>query len=232
MPLEYVFSIFSDTIVLFCAYLIIIIVHIKIQLSINRKHLKGEYSMKKKLGPVNCLYPMPVTLVGATVNGKPNFLAIAHVGIMNHAQPAYISVSLNKMHYTNAGIKENGTFSVNIPSEDMVVETDFCGIASGKTTDKSSLFELFAGELKTAPMITKCPLNIECRLHDIIDFPTHEVFIGEIVASYGDDDILSNDAVDMLKVKPMLFDMGRKNYWKLGEPFAQCWHAGKQLMHK
>ena len=185
--------------------------------------------MKRNLGAVNCLYPMPITLVGATVNGKPNFLTVAHVGIMNHAQPAYISVGLGKMHYTNAGIKENRTFSVNIPSEDMVVETDFCGIVSGKKADKSTLFELFTGELKTAPMITKCPVNIECRLYDIIDFPTHDVFIGEIVTSYCNEDVLSDGTVDLIKVKPMLFDMGRKSYWKLGEPLAQCWNVGKHL---
>ena len=73
---------------------------------------------------------MPITLVGATVNGKPNYLTVAHVGIMNHAQPTYITVGLGKMHYTNAGIKENKTFSVNIPSEDMVVKTDYCGIVT------------------------------------------------------------------------------------------------------
>jgi len=78
--------------------------------------------MKISLGAKNCLYPLPTTIVGATVNGKPNFLAIAHVGIMAGID---VSISMNKRHYTNAGIKENGTFSVNIPSWDMVEETDY-----------------------------------------------------------------------------------------------------------
>jgi flavin reductase (DIM6/NTAB) family NADH-FMN oxidoreductase RutF len=188
--------------------------------------------MKKNLGAVNSLYPMPVTLVGATVNGKPNYLTVAHVGIMNHAQPAYITVGLGKMHYTNAGIKENKTFSVNIPSEDMVVETDYCGIVTGKNTDKATLFEAFYGELKTAPMITECPVNLECKLYDIIDFPTHDVFIGEIMGTYCDENVLTDNAVDLLKVRPMLFDMGRRHYWRLGEPFAECWNIGKQLRPK
>lgn len=90
----------------------------------------------EKLGPVNALYPMPTTLVGVMVNGKPNFIAIAHVGIMNHGTPQYISLEMNKAHYTNTGIRENETFSVCLPSEDLIAETDFCGLVCGKKTDK------------------------------------------------------------------------------------------------
>ena len=85
---------------------------------------------------------MPTTLVGANVNGKPNFITIAHVGIMDLGS---ISVGMAKVHYTNVGIKENGTFSVNIPSIELVKETDYCGIISGKNADKAGLFEIFFG---------------------------------------------------------------------------------------
>ena len=80
--------------------------------------------MKMKLGPKNCLYPMPTTLVGALVKGKPNYITIAHVGIMDSTS---VSLGMNKNHYTNQGIRENKTFSVNIPSAKLVKETDFCG---------------------------------------------------------------------------------------------------------
>jgi len=113
--------------------------------------MQQEVIMKKQLDGINCLYPMPTVLVGTVVDGTPNFLAIAHVGIMNFATPHYISISSAKFHYSNRGIVENGTFSVNIPSEDMVAATDYCGIKSGKKVDKSKIFELFYGELKTAP---------------------------------------------------------------------------------
>ena len=93
--------------------------------------------MKKNLGAKNCLYPLPVTLVGANVNGKPNYITIAHVGI---ADPGSVSMGIAKFHYTNAGIKENGTFSINIPSIDMVKVTDHCGLVSGRDSDKSGLF--------------------------------------------------------------------------------------------
>ena len=185
--------------------------------------------MKTKLGPLNCLYPMPVTLVGANLGDRPNYLPVAHVGIMNFGTPQYISVGLARSHRTNQGIREQGTFSVNIPSEDKVVETDYAGMVSAARADKSSLFISFYGELGTAPMIEECPVNMECRLHQTIEFPTHEVFIGEIVASYCDDTVAIDGTVDLAKVRPMLFDMYSKRYWKLGEPFAPCWQVGKQF---
>lgn len=78
---------------------------------------------KIAIGAKTFLYPMPTTLVGAKVGGKPNYLAVAYCGIVQH-NPALIAVSSGKTHYTNAGIKENGTFSVNIPSEEMITIAD------------------------------------------------------------------------------------------------------------
>jgi flavin reductase (DIM6/NTAB) family NADH-FMN oxidoreductase RutF len=143
--------------------------------------------MKTKLGCKNCLYPLPTTLVGANVNGKPNFITIAHIGIIN---PEAVSLGINKIHYTNNGIRENGTFSVNIPSAELVKETDYCGLVSGKTTDKSSIFKIFYGKLETAPMIEECPVNMECRLIKTVDFPNHDLFIGEIEDTYCDDIVM------------------------------------------
>ena len=106
--------------------------------------------MKKKIGNQNVLYPTPVTVVGALVNGKINFLNIAHVGILNAKAPHLISLGMGKMHHTNAGIRENKTFSVNILSQEQMVEADYVGLVSGTRTDKSGVFETFFGELKTA----------------------------------------------------------------------------------
>ena len=182
--------------------------------------------MKAKLGAKNCLYPMPTTLVGANVNGKPNYITIAHVGIMD---PGSISLGMNKAHYTNGGIKENGTFSVNIPSVGMVKETDYCGLVSGKRVDKAELFEDFYGKLGTAPMIRECPINMECRLIQTVDFPRHDIFVGEIVETYCDEQCLTDGVVDLSKVRPILFAMNDRGYWKLGERFAQAWSVGKEL---
>jgi flavin reductase (DIM6/NTAB) family NADH-FMN oxidoreductase RutF len=181
------------------------------------------------IGPVNALYPMPTTLVGATVNRKPNFLAVAHVGILNHGTPQYLSVGLAKAHYTNAGIRENRSFSICLPSEDLMVETDYCGIMTGKKTDKAALFDLFYGELETAPMIRQCPVNMELRLHEVLDYTTHDIFVGELVQTYAAAEVLNDGKVDIAKLRPLLFDMASVKYWRLGPAVGECWHVGKRL---
>ena len=177
--------------------------------------------MKRKLGPINVSYPMPTVLVGATVNGKPNFITIAHTGILNNRIPRYVSIGMGKPHYTNQGIRENKTFSLNIPSENLVVETDYVGIYSGDKHDKSALFKVFYGQLETAPMIAECSVNAECKLHDVYDTPTHDVFIGEIVETYADDSVLADGSIDIAKLRPLLFDMASKKYWGLGRRDSQ-----------
>ena len=185
--------------------------------------------MKKKLGSENVLYPTPTVLVGTLVDKKPNFITIAHIGIMTLS---HISLGINKVHYTNQGIKEAGTFSVNIPSERLVVETDYAGLVTGKKVDKSQLFELFYGELKTAPMIKECSINMECRLERVVDFPSHDVFVGEVVETYADETVLTEGKVDVSKVKPLLFDMPLKKYWSIGSAVADCWSVGKKLKRR
>jgi flavin reductase (DIM6/NTAB) family NADH-FMN oxidoreductase RutF len=182
--------------------------------------------MKTDMGAKNCLYPLPTTLVGALVNGKPNYTTIAHVGIMESGS---VSLGMNKVHYTNAGIKANGTFSVNIPSVKMVKKTDYCGLVSGKTVDKSALSKTFYGKLKSAPMVEECLINMECELIRTIDFPSHDVFVGKIAATYCDEAVLTGGVVDFDKVQPILFVMNDRSYWKLGGKFAKAWDVGKGL---
>lgn len=158
--------------------------------------------------------------------GGPNFVTIAHVGIMDLGS---VSPGMAKAHYTNAGIKENGTFSINLPSADMVKETDYCGLVSGKHVDKAQLFHVFYGNLKTAPMIAECPISTECRHIKVVDFPKHDVFIGEIVTTYAEDAVLTDGVVDYGKVRPLLFTMTDQSYWELGKRFAKTWSIGKEF---
>jgi flavin reductase (DIM6/NTAB) family NADH-FMN oxidoreductase RutF len=186
--------------------------------------------MKRNLGPVNALYPSLTTIVGTVVDGRPNFLAIAHVGIMNHGQPQYLSFGINKKHHTNQGILAHQEFSVCLPGEDLVVETDYVGLVSGRNTDKSRVFDLFYGELKHAPLIQGCPVCMECRLARVVDFETHDVFIGEIVATHAEEGVLHPDGkIDIARVRPLLFDMASVKYWSLGAEVAPCWNVGKKL---
>lgn len=189
--------------------------------------------MKRNLGPVNALYPSLTTIVGTVVDGRPNFLAVAHVGNMNHGQPQYLSFGINKKHHSGKGILEHREFSVCIPGEDLVVETDYVGLVSGRNTDKSQVFELFTGELAHAPLIKGCPVCMECRLERVVDFETHAVFIGEIVATHADEAVLRQDGViDIARVRPLLFDMASLKYWSLGAEVAPCWSAGKALKRR
>lgn len=185
--------------------------------------------MKQTIGAKTCLYPMPVVLVGANVEEKPNFVTVAYCGIAQH-QPPMVMITLNKRHYTNAGISANGSFSVNIPSANMVEVTDYCGLVSGKQQDKSRLFTTFYGALGTAPMIRECPLSMECKLHQQLDVGgTNDIFLGEIVEVYADDRILTSGLPDIRKIDPIIFSMHDNNYWKIGMHLARAWSIGKEF---
>jgi flavin reductase (DIM6/NTAB) family NADH-FMN oxidoreductase RutF len=183
--------------------------------------------VKIDIGSKNCLYPLPTTLVGANIQGKPNYITIAHVGIMDLGS---VSLGISKTHYTNSGIKENKTFSVNIPSVEMIEKTDYCGLVSGRNVNKASMFETFYGKLKTAPMIKECPINMECKLLKTVDFSNHDIFIGKIVKTYCDDAILEEGVVNFEKVKPILFVMNDQSYWTLGKRLAKAWNIGKKVL--
>jgi flavin reductase (DIM6/NTAB) family NADH-FMN oxidoreductase RutF len=172
---------------------------------------------------------MPVCIVGAMAQGKPTFTVMAHVGILNSSSPHLLSLGMNKSHFTNAAIKEQKAFSVNMPSQEQVIHADYVGLVSGKKVDKSKVFPVEFGELKNAPVIKTCPLSMECRLYGTLETPTHDVFIGEVVATYASPDVLTEGSVDIAKVHPLLFDMNSKKYWSLGSPVADCWDVGREL---
>ena len=172
------------------------------------------------------IYPMPVTLLGTVVEGKPNFMALGWVSRVN-ANPPMIGCGVGKHHHTVKGILENSTFSVNIPTAAMVKDVDYCGIVSGKDTDKASRFHVFSGSLGNAPMIEECSLCMECRLTNVIENPTNTFYIGEIVASYTEEKYLSGGKPDIVKMNPLLLTMPDNRYWTVGEYKGDAWSIGK-----
>ena len=154
------------------------------------------------------LYPKPALLIGANIEGKPNFMTAAWAGIVNQ-KPPMLSVAIRRERYTYLGLEENKTFSVNIPSEDLVAETDYCGLVSGAKNDKSTVcgFTVFYGELKTAPLIEKCPVNLECSLVQKVNFKTHVLCIGQIEEVHVNDECLTNGKPDVEKVRPLVFSV-------------------------
>ena len=181
---------------------------------------------KKSLGAVNGMYPALTVLVGAEVDGKPNWITVANVGILTYKKPYYISIGLGKKQYTNMGIRENKSFSINIPSREMLIVTDYVGIVSGRQTDKSMLFESFYGELQNAPMIKECPVTMELKLHDVLELPEQDIFIGEVVQTFADACVLEGGKIHYGKVDPMLFDFQRIRYWSIGNEIGMPWNAG------
>lgn len=139
--------------------------------------------MKVKLGGVPLICPVPVVLAGAEVNGRANFTTLGDCGIMG-LNPPLVYVSLHEKHHSTAGIQEKLTFSVNVPSESMIAVTDHCGIVSGRDVDKSALFSVFYGELGTAPMISECPVCLECRVVKSFGIQHRRIFVGEVVQTY------------------------------------------------
>lgn len=184
------------------------------------------------LGGKNALYPSLTTIVGAEVDGKPNWITVAHVGIMNHAYgevPQYLSIGLHSSHYTNRGIHEHKEFSINIPSQSMLEITDLAGLVSGEKVDKSNLFPIERGSLIHAPLIANCPVSMELKLFQIVKLGQHEVFIGELVNTYVKEVCLTNGTPDLAQINPLLFDFMMIDYWSIGERTGKPWREGMLL---
>lgn len=174
-----------------------------------------------------CL-PWTQTILGTHLHGKVNFMALDWLTRVN-VKPAMLGICVNKNHGSHEAILATGEFSVNIPSAEMLEITDYTGLVSGKRVDKSSLFDVFYGELKAAPMIVDCPLTIECSVVQPVDLPTHTFFIGEIVNIYVEDGCLTEGNPDIKKINPFLLSMPDNNYWSIGENIGKAWNAGKNL---
>ena len=161
-------------------------------------------------------YPMPAFVIGANVDGKPNFMTAAWSGIAG-STPPMITVALQHHRLTLKGMKQNMTFTVNVPSIDLVKETDYCGIVSGTKTDKVAdcHFKIFYGKLETAPMIEQFPVNLECKVQHILNLGSHELVVGRIDEAYVSDDCLTEGRPDVKKIKPIIF-AGRR-YMTFGE---------------
>lgn len=186
---------------------------------------------KVKLGPKTLVYPMPSFLVGADVAGKPNFMAVAWGGIVGE-KPPMICVAIRPYRHTMKGINETGVFSVNIPNEDQVVEADFCGIESGAKYDKTAIcgFKVFYGDLKHAPMIEQCPVNLECKLEHSINVGSHLLLVGSISETFVSGDCLTEGKPDVAKIRPFVYSVGlRGEYIGLGKTLAPAFNAGRQL---
>jgi flavin reductase (DIM6/NTAB) family NADH-FMN oxidoreductase RutF len=182
---------------------------------------------KISISPNAFLYPMPMALVGALVDGKPNFLAVGWIARVNF-QPPMIAISLGP-HYTNTGIEEQKIFTVNIPDVSLLDKTDYCGLVSGKKTDKSQIFDVFYGQSAAAPLIRECPLSMVCRLVEQVKLPSNTLYIGEIFEAFSEERYLTDGKPDIAKMKPFSLTMPDNGYWAVGDRLGSAWSIGKKL---
>jgi flavin reductase (DIM6/NTAB) family NADH-FMN oxidoreductase RutF len=185
---------------------------------------------KVKMPPQRWMYPRPTLLVGANIDGKPNFMAVGGGGVAD-AEPPMIAVPIRHQQYTLKGILQNLTFSINTPSVDQVREADYCGIISGRKTDKvqDCHFKIFYGDLQTAPLIEQCPLNLECKVLHVLNLGTHAFVIGEVKGTYINEDCLVNGKPDIKKIRPIIFNLETQDYSAIGEVIAKAWSVGREI---
>ncbi len=182
---------------------------------------------KVRLGPRTLLYPLPAVLVGVKVDEKPNYMTASWCGIAASKPPA-LSVALQPVRYTLKGIKEQGTFSINVASADMAEEVDYCGVYSGHIRDKSQIFQTFYGVTETAPLIGECPVNLECIVLHSLDLGSHTLIIGQIVETHIHESFLTHGKADPEKIDPLVFIPGTRRYHRLGEVIARAFHVGRE----
>ena len=168
--------------------------------------------------------PFPAMIVGAMKDGKPTYTTVGAGGCA--CLEPVLCVSLKDTHYITDGISESGYFSVNIPSSVLVREMDYCGMISGKDTDKSSLFKAFFDVGGNAPMVAECPLTFLCRVCDTKQIRGFTMFFGEITAVYIDENCMTGGKPDPIKIDPVIM-MGM-SYCDLGGTIGYPFTEGKK----
>lgn len=174
--------------------------------------------MKIEREPSALLYPSPVALVTCVdQEGRPNIIPLAWVGIAC-SDPPIIGIAIRPHRYSYGLIEESKEFVINIPTVDLLYETDYCGEVSGRDNDKFAETKLTAEPAKRVrpPLIKECPVNLECILQGIVKLGVHDLFLGQVVAVHVDQGVLDDEGrLDYSKARPFVFNHGE--YWSMGE---------------
>lgn len=185
--------------------------------------------MKRQIEKGTCLFPTPAAMVScAGLDTAPNIITIAWVGVVC-SEPPIVSVSIRPSRHSHGLIKESGEFVVNIPREEQLRKLDFCGVTSGRNTDKFAELGLtpVPGSEVKAPLIKECPVNLECRVIDVKRLGTHDLFLGEIVAVHMDEEVLNDKGtVDIAKLRPIAYCPQAAQYWSLREAIGTYGFTG------
>ena len=138
--------------------------------------------------PGNMLYPLPVVMVSvADPKGKSNIITIAWAGTVC-SDPPMVSISVRPERYSHAILRETGEFVINLTTRELAYATDYCGVTSGRDVDKFAKLGLspLPAKVVHAPMIGESPVNLECRVSQVIPLGSHDMFLAEVVAVHAD----------------------------------------------
>ena len=178
-------------------------------------------SPKKEMKASATIYPTPVALVTCVDEmGKPNIITLAAVVILC-GNPPQVGISIRPARYSNKLIRNVREFVVNLPTTAIANEVNYCGVVSGRSKDKfaeTKLTPMTATKVKP-PLIKECPVNLECKVKDILSLGSHDLFIGEVVCMHADEEALdSSGNIDFKKLNAITWNPISEEYHPLGKP--------------
>lgn len=188
--------------------------------------------MKKRLGPLERLFPMPCPLVvGGTIEAADT-LAVAWINVVS-STPATVAMGLRRTRRTLEFIRATGEFTVNVPTTSQAAVVDFCGITTGRKTDKfaETGLTLEPASQVSAPLIAECPYNMECRVTTEVEVGEYVVVFGEVLETHAEESILreGTDLVDMDALDPLVYCAGVREYRGLGPKVADAFKVGRTV---
>ena len=173
------------------------------------------------MNPSTMLNPTPVVLISCGEKGNPanrDLVTLAWAGTVN-SEPPMVSVSVRKERYSHGLISGSGEFVVNLVDEALAKATDFCGVRSGRDVDKASALGLKlipAEGMETAPRVDGAPVSLSCKVRQVLELGSHDMFLGEITAVSVRKDLLDeNGALHLEKAGLVAYSHGL--YHRLGE---------------
>ena len=188
--------------------------------------------MKKDLGILQAVYPMPVLMIATyDEEGKVDVMNAAWGNICASDK---IALFISEPHKTTKNIRKVKAFTVSIADAKHMDVADFFGIASGNTMEdkfERTGYTAIKSEKVNAPIIDEFPLVMECELAEIIETDNLHAVVGKIVNVAADEEVLDeNGKVDPAKLNAIAFDNFQSGYYQMGEKAGQAWDAGKKLM--
>ena len=168
------------------------------------------------------LYPVPVVMVSCQRPGEiPNIITVAWAGTVC-SDPVMLSVSVRKERYSYGIIKDTGEFVVNLVTRDLVYATDYCGVRSGRDTDKFKEMKLTPLESchVRVPGIKESPVNLECRVKQVIELGSHDMFLAEVAGVTVDTEFIDDGGKFHLN-DTGLVAYSHGEYFQLGEKLGK-----------